>query len=140
MLMDGRVKEINRLVSGYDKYLYARRDRGVIHIYRKIPGNSAAPHHRVCSLTDDWTIKGNPREWGLEVISARLRAMDLWKDETVVDRIEKDLKGAEQTEERELKNNVESFLKDFRRQFAKATNGINTSSLDRFDRRALKGA
>lgn len=128
-------------MKGYDKYLFAKREmNGAIHIHRKDPNNSAAPYHMVFALTDNWNARGKPRDWGLEVILARLRAMDLWRDETEVERINKQFEKTEQENERDLKNNIESFLKEFRRQFARATDGINTSTLEKKDRRALCGA
>ena len=143
MTMDGRAKEVDRLVKGYDKCLFAKREStGAIHIYRKLSHtrSAATPYHMVFALTDNWNATGKPREWGLEVIAARLRAVDLWKDHTIVDRIEKDLKDTDESNERTLKNNIESFLKDFRRQFARATNDVNTSSLSKADPRARFGA
>lgn len=139
--MDGRVREITRAVKRYDWCLFAQRERnGAIHLYRRSHNNSAASPHFVFALTDNWLASGKPREWGIEVILARLKAIDLWKDETVVDRIERDLEKAEQSKEREFKNNVEAFLKDFRRQFARTTNDINVSQLAKVDPRAKLGA
>lgn len=140
MIMDSRVREVNRVVKGYDKYLVAQRERnGAIHIYRKT-SDPADPLHFVMALTDNWTVRGKPRNWGLEVVVNRIAAHDLWKDETVVDRIEASLAKAEESKEKGMRNSIESFLYDFRRQFARATDGINVSSLERKDKRALKGA
>lgn len=139
--MDGRVKEVDRLVKGYDKYLFAKRERnGAIHIYRRNPHNLADPYHSVFCLTDNWNATGKPREWGLEVIRERLVAMDLWKAETVFERTTAEAEKIAQADERCFKNNVESFLKEFRRQFAKANEGINTSQLSKVDRRRVVGA
>lgn len=137
--MDGRVKEVNRVVRAYDYMLFAQRERnGAIHIYRRTV-NSADPMHFVFALTENWSASSQPIEWGLEVVVARLRAMDLWKDETEVDRVERMQQGRDESRDRARRNNVESFLHDFRKQFARATDGINTSGL-KTDRRALKGA
>jgi hypothetical protein len=137
--MDGRVKEVNRVVRGYDKYLFAQRERnGAIHVYRRTL-NPADPMHSVFCLTDTWVASGRPVEWGLEVIVARLRAMDLWADETELDRIEQQQVIRDASKERHRHSSVEAFLHDFRKSFARATDGINTSGL-KTDRRALKGA
>jgi hypothetical protein len=139
--MDGRVKEVTRLVKSYDPHLFAKRlGDGTIAIYRRNLNNSATPYHFIFALTDNWTMNGKPREWGLEVIRTRLVAMDLWKNETVVDRIEKEREQDEQACERTFKNDVESFLKEFRRQFARSTDGINTSALSKVDTRRRVGA
>lgn len=129
--MDGRVREVNRVVRGYDKYLYAQREsNGAIHIYRRNSHQPSSPHF-IMAITTNWVAGSPPRDWGLEVIRARLIAMDLWKEETVVDRIEAARGKRDESEKRDLHNTVESFLYDFRKQFARATNDINTGTLDR---------
>lgn len=138
--MDGRVREVTRAVRAYESKLFAKREgNGAIHIYRSNP-SPTDPYHFVFALTDTWTVHGKPREWGLEVVVARLQAHDLWKNETVVERINAEAQKVEDSLERERKNTVEAFLYDFRRSFARATDGINTSSLAKVDRRAVKGA
>jgi len=138
--MDGRTRSVNRVVQGYDKDLVAQRERnGAIHIYRKT-GRSSDPLVFITALTDTWTASGKPVEWGLEVVRNRLIAHDLWKDETVVDRLEKEQMAAQESAERDRMNSIEAFLYEFRRSFARATNDINTSALAKVDRRALKGA
>lgn len=138
--MDSRVREVNRVVKGYDRDLVAQREgNGAIHIYRKTE-NPADPLHFVTALTDTWTVRGTPRDWGLEVLHDRLVAHDLWKNETIMERIMAKTQKNEESRERSRKNNTEAFLQEFRRQFARATDGINTSSLAKIDRRALKGA
>lgn len=138
--MDGRTKEVNRVVKGFDSELFAKREmNGAIHIYRWKPFSSTH-YDLVFALTDNWTVKGTPREWGLEVILARLRALDLWQEETALDRMHQGYADQEKADNRTLRNNVESFLKDFRRQFARATDGINTSTMEKVDRRRLLGA
>jgi len=135
--MDGRVREVNRVVKNYDRELGAYRDQdGKIHVTRTDPKSRSL----VFSLTDTWQAQGTPREWGLEVIMARLRAIDLWKDETVLDRLELEQQKREEANRRDLSNTTESFLYDFRRQFAKATDCINTGTLEKRDPRAKKGA
>lgn len=136
--MDGRVKEVNRVVRAYDKHLFAQRENnGAIHIYRRT-ANPADPMHIVMCLTSNWVVSGRPVDWGLEVITSRLRAMDLWADETEIDRMEQQRIIRENAKERLRKNTTEAFLYEFRRAFARATDGINTSSLG--DPRAIKGA
>ena len=138
--MDSRVKSVNRIVRGYDKYLFAQREQnGNVHIYR-LTSDPANPMYFVCALTDNWLATGRNREWGLEVIRARLKAMDIWADESPLDRLEKEHERREESDKRSFGNNVEAFMYDFRRQFARATNEVNTGSLSKFDRRSLKGA
>lgn len=137
--MDGRVREINRLIKRYDGALFCKRvgREGMIAVYR---GELRDPvsHQLVFALSDDWSMKGTPREWGLEVILSRLQAIDIWKGsgETVFDRLDKQFRLADASKERDVRNNIESFLYDFRRQFARATDSINTGSMDKTDSRA----
>jgi hypothetical protein len=41
----------------------------------------------------------------------------------------------DQSKDRARLNNIEAFLKDWRRQFAKSTDSINTANLQKLDRR-----
>jgi len=138
--MDSRVRAINRVVKAHDSALFAQREmNGAIHVYRKT-SNPADPMQLVFAVTDNWNVTGKPREWGLTVIEARLQAIDIWKSETVFDRLDEQFKRSEESNERDLKNNIESFLLEFRGQFARATDGINTSGLSKYDRRSQLGA
>lgn len=139
----GRAETLTSHLKRYDQNLFASGDRkvsgilnplGAIWVLRK---NSARPHepHIVFALTDNWTIHGKPREWGIEVVLNRLRAMDLWRDDQVINRLEADYSKSEESEKRAGRNNIESFLLDFRKDFAKATNHINTSLLPKTDAR-----
>jgi hypothetical protein len=146
MWLMSRVATLNRYLRQYDRELYAEQadamsqlgetEHGVAPIY-VLRRNSRKPHepHFIFALTEDWTHKTRPREWGIEVVLNRLKAIDLWKNETVVDRLMKEREKHEESERREVSNSIESFLKEFRGQFAKATNHINTSCLDKTDAR-----
>lgn len=69
--------------------------------------------------------------WGLDVVVNRIKAHDLWRDGAIVEdwikNHEKHLEG----QQRDFRNSVESFLYDFAPQFQKATNDINTSTLNK---------
>lgn len=142
-----RVVTLNRYLRGYDSELYcewglppwvrvnlALDPKPAIYVLRR---NQQKPHepHFIFALTEDWTHRSTPREWGIEVVLNRIKAMDLWKSETVVDRLMKDAEAREESEKRATRNNIESFLYDFRSEFAKGTNHINTSSLAKTDAR-----
>lgn len=124
-----RVDEISRAVRNYDPCLYAQNTHGNrIDIYRRNRENISPPHF-IFSLTDDWQPTGKPVEWGIDPVLNRIRAHDLWRDDTFVERLlaAQEEKAAERS--RDFGNSVESFLYDFRKDFAKATDGINTSTL-----------
>lgn len=89
----------------------------------------------IMSLTEDWTSKTGPVDWGLEVISKRLRDIDSWNPESMVSKREaKNLK-LDQSKAKQLENRTEDFVKDWRKGFAHATKDILTNSLDKIDSR-----
>jgi hypothetical protein len=106
---------------------------GRFDVYRRNRADGAP--HFVFSLTDTWTADGKPVPWGIDVVVNRLKAHDLWRDEDFVEKFFQSEEKREEGERRNFRNNVESFLYDFRRQFARATDGINTSSLEKIYRK-----
>jgi hypothetical protein len=132
--MSTRVKEVTQALKTHDSCLYAQETKlGRIDIMRKSKYGESPPN-LLMSLTDTWTAQGNPVPWGAEVILNRIKAHDLWRDDTFVERWIKDQEKAEASKQRAFRNNVESFLYDFRGQFHKATNEINTSLLNKVSR------
>lgn len=91
----------------------------------------------VMDLTDNWNIGGTPVEWGIEPILARLKAIDIASNPTLFEDMMKGYEKLAESKERDFTNNVESFLLDFRRQFAKTFNDINTSTMEKIDKRRL---
>lgn len=128
--MDSRLKSLNRALKNYDSKLYAERRHtdGKILIMRKSDFNVSAPHI-IFPLTENWKMDGRPAEWGIEPIIARLKAHDLWRDDTFVTNFLKEEDKYNEGRDRDRKNSIESFLYDFRSQFAKATKDINTSGM-----------
>lgn len=125
----GRVREVTSALKLHDNCLYAQETKpGRIDIYRKSKFGGHLPN-LVMSLTDDWTVKGHPVSWGIDVILNRLKAHDLWRDDTFVDQWIKTHEESEKSKERDFHNSVESFLYDFRSQFHRATNEFNTAGL-----------
>ena len=91
-------------------------------------------HHFVTALTDIWTIRGKPVDWGLEPIMKRLDSLDLWRRDIVSD-IEEQERKREESNARDRMTKNEAFLSDFRSQFAKATSDINTANMNKTDPR-----
>lgn len=135
--MIARIKELNRALRDYDQCLYAQETcAGRIDIYRKNREALLPPHFVFC-LTDDWTPRTRPVPWGIEVVMNRLKAHDLWRDDTFVEQWIKTEEKRVESKERDFKNSVESFFYDFRRQFQKATDGFNTSTIEKTYRKGL---
>ena len=146
--MTYRARRITKALQIYDYMLYAKEDNSAIRIYRKctefrleqidvnIPvWNMVRNDHLVMSLTDTWGVRGKPVDWGIEPIMARIKALDLWNNDNLSTQFFKDEEKDKESRERDFRNNTEAFLYDFRSQFAKATNDVNTSSLSKFDKR-----
>lgn len=148
--MSHRAHRISDAVQTYDYLLYAKADWDSIKIYRKCKEyrndwlSFEVPllvvqrnDHLVMSLTDTWGARGKKVDWGIEPIMARLKAMDLWNSHNVADEFFKNEEKHKKSKERDFRNNVESFLYDFKSQFQKATGDINTSSMSKFDKRRI---
>lgn len=128
---DMRTKRLSRELQSHDSMLYAQETRpGRLDVYRK-SSLGCNPPHFIFSLTDDWTPTGRPVEWGIEVVINRIKAHDLWRDDSYVDSVIRENERSIERRERDYKNSVESFLWEFRSQFAKATDGVNTGTLSK---------
>lgn len=146
-----RERRLTKAVKEYDRQLFCKKsDNGTYYIYRKTtrvdlevmpfgPMLIYRPHvQHIMALTDNWQAAGKSVEWGVEPIKARLKAMDMMNNPKYVDELLGRNEKVEESKQRDYKNNVESFLRDFRREFAKSTNDINTSTLSKFDKRRMK--
>lgn len=126
--MDSVVKSLNSGIKKWDPALFFQRSNvGVLHMYRK-SGQSTISY--VFSLTDDWTVKGDPVPWGLCPIIERLRAIDMWNDDTFR-RMEMGNAKVDESKTRSFRNNIHAFFADFRSQLAKDTKDVNTALMDK---------
>ncbi len=126
-----KAKALTRYLKHYDGELFAVCNKPPrIDVYRQNRDRLSPPHF-IFSLTDDWTVSGSVVDWGVEPVLARLRAIDLWNSGMTADEVIDQHAKWKESKQKDFRNNVESFLGDFRRQFAKATDGINTSTLNK---------
>lgn len=126
-----RAREISKALENYDRCLYAQEmPDGRIDVYRKNRENLSPPHF-IFSVTDNWTPQGQKRDWGIEPILNRIRAIDLWRDDKFVERVIAETEKDEESKDRDRRNSVESFLYEFRGQFHKTFNDVNTSLMDK---------
>lgn len=130
-----RERQITKAVQAHDRMLFCKKDNGILHIFRKDYWPKL-PNH-ICSLTHNWQITGRPVDWGLEPIVNRLKAHDMWNRTDYMDELLRGYERDKESQERDMRNTIESFLLDFRGQFAKATNDVNTSTLEKTDKRRL---
>lgn len=134
-MVTARLKRLNEELRGYDSKLFVQETRlGRYDVYRK-SSLGCNPPHFIFSLTDNWTLNGRPVDWGIDVVLNRVKACDLWRDWNVGDETIQANEKESESRERQLKNSVESFLSEFRGQFAKATDGINTSTVEKLYRK-----
>lgn len=135
--------KITKEVRRYDRKLFAVRTcNGMLQIYREADHAAASdadealsisrPHPQfILALTDTWTLKGKPVEWGMEPILAKLRDMDSWREDKILENMLKIRARNEEDELRSMKNTNRAMAADLRKDFAKATNDINTSTLSK---------
>lgn len=86
--------------------------------------------HVIFYLTNNWKKTGFPVEWGVDNILNKLRFGDT-HNRDLVGLIEKQDLEEKKSHERFLDNYTESFCKEYRREFAKATDGIRVANADK---------
>lgn len=144
----GRAERITSAVKTHDSQLYCERNmEGKLCIFRN--GYSWENHHLadgnllrvlrptphlVFALTNNWSIRGEAVDWGIEPVMARLKAMDLWNNDLVARLEEQEIKD-EESSARQRQNTTESFLYEFRSQFKKTFENVNTASMAKHDLR-----
>lgn len=147
--MDQRVRSLNQAIQSHDRDLYVRRESHGINVYRKgtafdyfdLDGFRllySRPNPKfILALTDNWNVTGKPVDWGIEPVIQRLKAIDMQGDfnevTTLMDQMEKD-------EEQKIiskRSKFEDMAKEMRPVFAKAFDGVNTSTLAKTDKRRI---
>jgi hypothetical protein len=139
----GRAEDVTRFIKRYDPKLYCEKSReGKLCVFRKgqtiesydVDGTiidfvRPAPY-LVFALTNDWTVNGEPCDRGLDPIYFRLQEIDVWNRDLAKESLQSIVKGKE-SRARAVENHIESYLLENRREFARLTNDINTSTLDK---------
>lgn len=147
----GRAEQITRHLKLHDAKLYCDKNReGTLCVYRQskrydafdFEGNvvlfSRPTPHFIFALTHNWTTYGKPVDWGIEPIMHKLKSGDLHQRDKLAEEMIQEYERENMREERDRSNKNEAFLKDFRKQFAKTFNDVNTSTLEKKDlRRSL---
>lgn len=141
-MVDGRVRTITSHLRRYDPDLYAdRATDGIITVYRKyrtyIPYSyegknlyvSTIVPQWIMALTRDWSANTQAIDWGIEPLLSKIKTMDQWRKDSALDESRRHNEMAAKIKERSFRNNVRALAADVRRDFAKATNDINTASM-----------
>lgn len=129
-----RAERLTQVVRQYDKSLYVKRNPVAerLEVWRQdIPRDlfGLALSRRdsdqmVLTITDDWTIKGSPVDWGIEPILWKLKSMDSWRDDSYFDKMVKDRDKVDELKQRRMRNEIRAGAADIRKEIAKATNDI----------------
>lgn len=92
----------------------------------------------VMSLTDNWNCSGRPAMWGELPLLARLRQIDAWDRESLASRMDEINEKVDQSAQKDFVNKTEDFAYEFRNQFKKTFSDVNTSNMEKIDKRRLK--
>lgn len=135
---------MNRLLNRYDPDLSAKRLKGgalgvfrtqrMFDLYRWEGVHlwiARDIEDLVFMCTDNWIETGTPVDWGLEPIYWQLQKLDGWRDDTDYDRFCEDREKAKSNKLRAFRNDIRARAYDLRKDFAKATNDINTSTVEK---------
>ena len=147
--MDAKLRQISKLLKRYDSDLFPKRFLdGSMGIMRKRKSYSRYRLQTgstlwfinywddlVIPVTDNWLESGRPVDQGIEPIYWQLLKTDSWRDDGDYDRFCNQRERKKQDRERHWRNEVRALAADCRQDFARATNDINTSTLEKVDRR-----
>lgn len=147
-MTDARAGAYTQHLKAHDRELFCRRPtlHGPYQVFRKgtrwethpVSGGvlrySRPVNHYVLALTHDWSLNGRPIEWGIEPLLARVKEIDGHNRDVGQDVLDQQTR-VKESKERAFRSESEAFLKDFRREYARATDHINTSNLSKVDPR-----
>lgn len=134
---------IEQTLKEHDPELFLNKNyKGELQVMRKsfrmmpydVNGNTlfvkTPAHHYIMSLTEDWTSKTNPVEWGLEPIARRLREIDDWGAESAFQRMMKQNEKLDEQKRKSFSRLTEDVALEWRKDFKKHTSDILTHSMD----------
>lgn len=145
----GRVDSLTREVRRHDSKLFVKEHNGALCLFRMgtaydsydFDGMSiiySRPHpYFVFSLTEDWTLRTKPVEWGAVPLLDKIKSSDLWNRDIVGKFTKQDEKDKE-SEKRSFTNMVQDYAReDLRWAIKKDFKDINTSTVKKLDRRRI---
>lgn len=149
----GRAERLTREIQVLDRELFCRKNEelGRYEIYRHakryrtvhLDENTALsysmdfPQLIIC-LTDNWSASGKPVDWGILPVVKRLQEIDAWNRAEYLKELETQEEKKKEAGMREFRNETEAFLKEFRPQFSRAFNDVNTANMKKIDKRRIK--
>lgn len=141
-----------KYLKRYDPDLYCDHNRdGVICVFRKAKRyepvcvddgfkflNLTVDRQYVCALTENWSLSTKPRQWGIDHVLTKIRQIDCQANEQMFEAMDAANDAVDAAEKRKLRNEIEAFWIDNRREFAKATDDILVHSLSKDEPRKRK--
>ena len=149
--MSWRVNRLTQELQKHDRNLFATRiDTGMIQVWRKADKWTASdlsseesghsrPMQFITALTDTWKLDGKPVDRGIDPLLHQINQMDCWNHGAQLEAMRKRREAEKKDKDRMNRNETRAIAADLRREFAAATNDINTSSLDMTDVRKKYG-
>lgn len=93
----------------------------------------------VFTVSDNWSIKGKFREWGIDFILNKLRESDFWSREADIFRELEELeRKSEETKRKDFRNMNEAFLSDAHSEFKRTFKDVNVSNIKGRDKEKMK--
>jgi hypothetical protein len=93
--------------------------------------------HNILYLTHNWSLKGKPVDWGVDQVITRLNAIDTTKRD-IFREVDKNNQKLDESQERDMRNEIEAWAYDSHSAFKKDFSQINTSTVEKKDLRRLK--
>lgn len=139
-----RARQIENVIKKHDPMLVCRKDlKGVMRVFRKafrkeliwLDDNKFLIYGQpelqtVFSITEDWTERTKPVDWGIEPILARLKAIDAWSNESLMEELMSSYEKSEESKRRAFRNDVESFMYEMRPAFKKTFSDTRTALMN----------
>jgi hypothetical protein len=152
-MLSSKVFSLTQHLKGHDKDLYAEQSlNGLVTVQRRsvhwqsVAWEKGVLHYSrpisqfVLALTDTWQLQGNPVDWGIEPVLSRIKELDAYRDDSMLDQMRKERERTEELKQKSFRSEIRARAYDLRKEFAQATNEINTSTLAKVDRRRTKDA
>lgn len=85
----------------------------------------------VFALTDTWTMKGVPRDWGIDDVVGRVRELDFWANKDLVEKLDAENERIDQIRRKDMRNEMEAFWSEERERVRRGLSDILTHSLSK---------
>lgn len=85
----------------------------------------------IFAITDNWAATGTPRFWGIDDVVWKVQSIDSWENQRLFEELDEQNDKADERKRRHMRNEMEAFWADNRREFVKATDDILIHSLSK---------